>query len=220
MRRRAAAITPVFVLLLATAALEGAAQTAPRYGGFIGGMALRVRDLNDGRDVSFTSDVPIGEGFVWLGRFLIEGYYAQGKLTPQVGSSADRDFVEGRLLAGYRVASALTLKLGPHARSYVLPSGTRRRVFWELRGTISTPLAGEVAFARLDFWGALAGQSNLSETVDHARGGEAALQIHIPRSPVWAKLGYRVERAQLDDGTRADTIEGLILAIGIGMPAN
>ena len=194
------------------------AQGLPRYGIYVGGSALRIRDLSNGSTATLTSGVPSGEAFAWFGRFVVEGYYAQGGLTSETGA-ATRDFVEGRLLAGYRVLTPLTLKAGPHARSYVLGSGTRRRLFWELRASVETPVAGSFAIARLDLWAALAGQSNISEQVDHARGGEAALAIHIPRSPIWAKLGYRVERAQLDSGTRADTVEGLIFALGVAFPS-
>jgi hypothetical protein len=208
------------MIALAAAVLGAAplaAQVSPRLGFFGGAMAIRVRDAANNRVQTLTSNVPSAEVTLSAGRLLLEGNYAQGGLTPQ-GTATPRDFVEGKVLAGVRVIPPLALKAGPHARSYVLPGGTRRRLFWELRAGLETPVAGEVAAAKLELWAAVAGRSNINERMDHARGGEAALIIHVPRSPVWGKLAYRLERAQFDAASRSETLECLSFTLGIGLP--
>jgi len=196
------------------------AQETPQIGLFAGATAIRVRDAANGRVQTLTANVPTGQLTASVGRFFVaDAFYAQGTLTPQ-GTFAARDYVEGRLLGGVRIVKSLSIMAGPHARSYVLSSGTRRRLLWELRGTLETPVVSSLASARLDVWTAVSGNSNIDETLDHARGGEAALTVHIPRSPVWGKLGYRVERASFDAAARAETVEGLVFTIGVGWGGN
>jgi hypothetical protein len=176
-----------------------------------------VRDGANGRVQTLTANVPTGEVSFRAGKFLVaDAFYAQGTLTPQ-GTFSSRDYVEGRILGGIRILKSISITGGPHARSYVLTSGTRRRMFWELHGSLESPVISSLASARLAVWAAVAGSSNIDESLDHARGGEAALTIHIPRSPVWGRLGYRVERAQFDAAARGETIEGLVFTIGVGL---
>ena len=206
----------LLTVFLGFPAQRARAQESPQIGVFAGATAIRVRDAANGRVQTLTANVPTGELSLGLGRFLVaNAFYAQGTLTPQ-GTFAARDYVEGRLLGGIRIIKSLSVTAGPHARSYVLSSGTRRRLFWELRGTLESPVITTLASARLDIWTAVVGSSNIDESLDHARGGEAALTVHIPRSPVWGRLGYRVEHAQFDAAARAETIEGLVFTIGVG----
>ena len=62
------------------------------------------------------------------------------------------------------------------------------------------------------------GSSNTGERLDRARGGEAALTLHPPNRPLWAELGYRIDRVQWG-GTRRETLEGVSFTIGVGLPA-
>src|SRR5215831_12107443 len=126
--------------------LEG--QTSPRLGFFLGAQALRVRDGAAGRVQTLTNTLPAGDITVALDRLILEASYTQGTLTPET-TAPTRDYVEGDVLAGVRIYKGLSIKGGPHARSYVLPGGTRRRLFWEGRGSFETPLSGHVAAAKL-----------------------------------------------------------------------
>src|SRR5690349_12956546 len=127
------------VLILVLAAPLGA-QTTPRLGFFVGGVGIRVRDGGAGRVQTLSSTLPQGDVNISLGRLLLEGGYTQGSLTAEA-SAPPRDYVEGKALAGVHITPAISLKTGAHARSYVLPGGTRRRLYWEARGAFDTPLS-------------------------------------------------------------------------------
>jgi hypothetical protein len=209
-------------LVLAALAPVGTAraQVTPRAGVYGGGMSLRIRNELNGRVEELTNQVMVADLLGAAGPVVVEAQYAEGRLSPRTSLTAASNFVEGRVLAGVRPIKFLTIKGGPHARAAVLPSGTRRRLFWELHAAADAPLAGEIAGAHLEFWGALVGASNVHEKLDDARGGEAALMLHLPRSPAWGKLGFRVERARFDGGVRSETVESLVLAVGLGISSH
>ncbi|MBI4503716.1 MAG: hypothetical protein HY700_21465 [Gemmatimonadetes bacterium] len=202
------------LLLIATATASASGQMAPRLGIYAGGMMLRVQSEVAGRVESMTDQVLVGEAVYTRGFLLAEGLYAQGRLTPAGG--APRDLVEARGFAGVRIFRMLSIKGGPQIRAVALPSGTRRRIFWEVRTRIEAPIAGIVG-AYAEGWTAMAGRSNIDEHVDKAHGAEAAVTARVPGLPVWGKLGYRVEFAGFDQGLRSETVDGITLSIGVGL---
>lgn len=192
------------------------AAQAPRLAFFGGGGAVRVHETIGRRTQVFNTALPTGEAVLSLGPVVIEGHYGQGHLDPQSGSVVGRDLVEGSVYAGLRFAQRFMLSGGTRARSYVQPAGTRRHLAVIARGTFETPVASSIASARIDVWTALLGRTNIDERFDNARGGEAALTLHFPNSPLWARLGYRVEHTLFDGGGREETVEGLRFMVGLG----
>lgn len=203
----------VALLLLAAITPAARGQGVPGLGVYGGEMILRVRSDVPGRSESMTDNVFVGEGAYTHGLFIVEGLYAEGTLTPQGGTP--RDLVEARLFAGVRLFQILSVKLGPQIRATSLSSGVRRRTFWELRPRVEAPIS-DILGAYVEGWTALSGSSNVGEHVDHAKGAEAALTAHLPRWPVWAKLGYRVEQASFDQGFRNERVDGIVLSVGVG----
>jgi hypothetical protein len=203
----------LLILVLCPSALAG---QAPRLAFFGGGGAVRVHETVGRRTQVFNTALPTGEAVLSIGPVVFEGYYGQGHLDPVAGSTVGRDLVEGAVYAGLRFAQRFMLSGGTRARSYVQPGGTRRHIAVLGRGTFETPVAGSVATARIDVWAALMGRTNLDERFDNARGGEAALTLHFPDSPLWARLGYRVEHTRFDSGGREETVEGLRFMVGLG----
>jgi hypothetical protein len=176
-------------------------------------MMLRVRSNVAGFSESMRNDVLVGEAVYTRGLLVAEGLYAEGRLTPIGGTP--RDLVEARGFAGVRVFQILSVKAGPQIRATALPGGTRRRILWEVRTRVESPIT-DVLGAYAEGWSALAGRSNIDEHIDRAHGAEAALTAHFARWPVWAKLGYRVEHAEFDGGLRSETVDGIALSIGFG----
>jgi hypothetical protein len=205
------------LLLAALSTMAAEAQIAPRIGVYAGGMSVRLRNETNGRVDELTNQVLLTEITGSLGLLAFEGLYAEGRLKPVTQLAIPSELVEGRALVGIRPIKLVSFMGGIHARSSVT-SGTRRRYFWELHAGFDTPIVGGIAGAHLGFWGAVSGGSNVREKLDRARGAEAALMIHVPRSPVWGKLGMRVERALFDAGLRSETLESLSLSLGIGLP--
>jgi hypothetical protein len=56
----------------------------------------------------------------------------------------------------------------------------------------------------------------VSEPFGRATGGIVGMQVRIPRSPVYGRLTYGIERATMGDGARLETVEGLSVVLGVG----
>ena len=194
------------------------AQAPPRAALFGGAMSARVEILAGGRAESMSSPAFLGQGMLSAGRMLVELTYVQGRLAPGAGAIAGRDLVDGRVFVGVRPWDWLSIRSGAQARAFVLAGGTRRWVLGELCGRAESSLPGGVARGYVEIWVAPLGSSHTGERLDRARGGEAALTLHPPNRPLWAELGYRIDRVQWG-GTRRETLEGVSFTIGVGLPA-
>ena len=63
---------------------------------------------------------------------------------------------------------------------------------------------------------ALSADVNVPASVDNSGGGEGGMMLRLTRIPIWSRIGYRIDRANLGDGTRRETVQQLIFALGIG----
>jgi hypothetical protein len=204
------------LLLVAVPARPGAAQI-PRYLGL---------DLGISRP-RFQSASPLGgeqlSGLVAGGRLRIvlrpvsfDVAYSQGRLTADTGSAPARDIVEGSLFLTVRPVPWLALKAGPHLRAYAAPGGIERWVLWEGRAHADAPIFDGQWLAYGELWIAAASSVNVSPGADGARGAEAGLTLKLPRSPLWARLAYVVDQARLKNGARTESVQAVVLAVGLG----
>lgn len=198
------------LLLLLPASV--AAQTLA---GGVSTSMLRVRSTIGATEEALSGTVMGIEGRVELWVVGIDVAYAQGKVDPDSGTPAARDVVEGRVLIGNRPWNGLSLKAGPHIRSYVTASGTQRWLFWEARLRAEGTIVGTM-HVYAEVWRMLSGDVNVLEAFDGGQGGEAGLVVALPRSPFWGRLAYGIERSKLGGGARLETVEGLSLALGYG----
>src|SRR5437016_1188866 len=176
--------------LAAGATPSGAQGLVPAAGLSI--VSARVRGTDQ-----LTGTVVGGQGSVALGRLELALGYVQGKIGPEGAGSPGQDLVEGVALLGVRPAPWLRVAAGPHARSYMLTGGTQLRwVFWGL-------------------WRALSASVNAPEAFDHAQGGEAGMVLHLARAPLELRLGYRIDHAVLGGGTRLETVDGMVIGVGL-----
>jgi len=205
----------VSTLAAALAAL-GAGTTLARAQGLgpAGGVSIvttRVR----GTDL-LTGTALGGQGALALGRVELALSYVQGKIGPDGGGAPGQDLVEGVALLGVRPARWLRLAVGPHARSYTLTGGTQLRwVFWELRARASGAFVGSAGRGYVELWRALSASVNAPESFDHAQGGEAGMVVHLARAPLELRLGYRIDHATLGGGTRLETVDGVVIGVGL-----
>lgn len=208
-------------LLLASLSLAAGtltAQTLAPTGIFTVG-STRIRSQSG----QFSGAVVGGDGTLSFGRLELAVSYVQGKVdsvgtSGAAGAGGGHDLVEGSVLLGARPLSWLTIATGPHARSYTLTSGTQRWVFWELRARAAAAFIGSAARGYVELWRALSADVNVPESFDHAQGGEAGMIIRFARAPLQARVAYRMDHTVLKSalgGTRLETVDGLVVGIGL-----
>src|SRR2546430_2873959 len=195
---------------LAAGATRGGAQgLVPAAGLSI--VSTRVRGTDQ-----LTGTVVGGQGSVVLGRLELALGYVQGKIGPEGAGAPGQDLVEGVALLGVRPAPWLRVAVGPHVRSYMLTGGTQLRwVFWELRARASGAFVGSAGRGYVELWRALSASVNAPESFDHAQGGEAGMVVHLARAPLELRLGYRIDHAVLGAGTRLETVDGVVIGVGL-----
>jgi hypothetical protein len=157
-----------------------------------------------------------GGGRLTLGRVSLEAYYAQGRLSPDTGSAASRDLVEGGAFLVVKPTDWLSLKAGPHLRAFVAPGGTERWVMWEGRAFAEAPILADILRARVGGWIAVASGVNADPGAGGARGGEVGLTLRPPRSALLVRLAYTIDREAMRGDARTETLESVILTVGFG----
>ena len=202
------------VFACVTGAAPVAAQTLAPAGAF-SAVQARVRSELPSGTSQFTGPVLGGQGSLAFGRFGLDVSYVEGTVRPEGGGAAGFDLVEGRVRLGVRPLEWLTLSAGPHARSYVLVGGTQRWVFWEVEARASGAFIGRAARGYVEFWRAVTTSVNVPERFDHAQGGEAGMLVHLSQAPFELRLAYRLDHAVLGGGTRRETVEGVVVAVGL-----
>jgi len=206
---RVASLGFALAALAASTTRGGAQGLVPAAGLAI--VSTRVRGVDQ-----LTGTVVGGQGAVALGRLELALGYVQGKIGPEGASAPGQDLVEGVALLGVRPAPWLRLAVGPHARSYTLTGGTELRwVFWELRARVSGAFVGSAGRGYVELWRALSASVNAPEPFDHAQGGEAGMVVHLTHAPLELRLGYRIDHAVLGGGTRLETVDGVVIGVGL-----
>jgi hypothetical protein len=155
------------------------------------------------------------EGAFGVGRATVAVAYAQGSLD-ESGGGPTSDLVEGQLTAYVHPFRWVQVGLGPHIRSFVEAGGTQRWVMWEARVQGTTNVLAPVIAVYAEAWTVLGASVDAAEDFDGGRGLEGGLRIGVGHLPVAVRLRYRIERLDLGDGARRETIEHVALAVGLG----
>jgi hypothetical protein len=205
---------PLAVLAAALAAGELPGQALQAVGS-ASIVSTRVRSQLPAQIDQFTGSAFLGEGALSMGRLRLSASYLQGTINPDGGTATARDLVEGTVLVGVRALDWLTMEAGPHARAYSLVGSTQRWLFWELRARAATAFVGSAAQGYAELWRAVAANANVPEPFDHAQGGEVGMILRLARAPVAARLGYRIDHAVLGGGTRLETVDGVVIGLGL-----
>jgi len=178
-------------------------------------VTARVRSEVPAGIEQFTGSAFLGEGALAMGRVALSISYLQGSLNHDGGTAAARDLVEGTVRLGVRALDWLTLEAGPHGRAYTLAGSTQRWLFWELRVRAARPFIGSAVQGYAELWRAVAADANVPEPFDHAQGGEAGMIVRLARAPFEGRLGYRIDHAVLGGGTRLETVDGVVIGVGL-----
>jgi hypothetical protein len=140
--------------------------------------------------------------------------YRQGTLSAS-GTNDQRDLVEGQAMLGLRLVRWFKIEAGPRLRAYVTPAGTERWVFWEGRVQAAARVIRPAGWAYLRVGRVLT--ADLPGLVlDEGVGAEGALELQLPGTPVWGRLGYWMHRASIIGGQRVETMQGVSAGVMVG----
>ena len=157
-----------------------------------------------------------GRARFFVGSFSLEMSYSQGHLAADTGTATARDVVDGSAFLAVRPVSWLVLKAGPHLRAYAAPGSTERWVMWETHAGGDGSIIPGLLEAHVEGWMAVGSAVNVGPGARGARGGQAGLILRLWQSPLWARLTYVVDQAQLKNNARAETVEAVLFAVGLG----
>ena len=204
----------VVALVFLAAPLQ--AQLTGKLSFSLGGSSTRLTSVS-GAGTAVLSGITIGgTGHFGVGRLSVEGDYRQGSLTPDSGGTATQDLVEGRLMLAVRPLAWLSVLAGPHAQAFIAPGGTERWLLFEARARAEGTVVSPAVSSHVELWAAFGGSVNAGTGAPSARGGEAGLTLHLPRSALWTRLAYGMHRATQSGTANARTVEDLRVSIGIG----
>ena len=196
------------------AARDLAAQVTRALAVGIGGVATRYVGTDAGVQEALSGVALAGGGALAIGPASLEGWYLEGRLLPDSGAPPARDLVEGAILLAVRPVRWVAVKGGAHLRAYVLPAGTERWVFGEVRVRADGALVGPTVRAYVEVWRALTTDANVGTGSPAAQGGEVGLAVRLPRTPFWGRLTYAIDQATI--GSRTETLEAVGIAVGYG----
>jgi hypothetical protein len=191
------------------------AQAGPHVMVAVGGEAARFESTNPTSTLRLTGEAVSFAGRLRVGPVQLDLQYLDGKIGPG-GGAAKSDLVEGWATLGVRPASWLAISVGPRARAIASDVATERWLAFEAhaRGETAVLVPGLVSYC--DVWHSLGGSVNFGGAFGGGQGVAAGLSLQPPRFPLSLTVGYRVERSTLSSGTRSDTVEHLVFAVGLG----
>lgn len=201
----------VNVAAIALASLWAAPLIAQRPLGVSGSAGITVVELAREGTLSrrWSGSMMGARGAVTLHRFTLDASYAQGAVTPGVGTLGDgEDLVDGAVQLRVWVLPWLSVGGGPHLRAFVSPAGTSRWTRFEARARAEGEIINGIAFAHFEGWYALAVDANVLGGGSGAQGGEAGISIRLPRAPIALQLIYSADRATFTNGG-SEFLEGV-----------
>jgi hypothetical protein len=179
----------------------------------------RVRSQKSAGTDYLSGPAFLGQGTLAMRRLQLTVTYMQGTVNQDGPLGASRNLVEGTVQLGFRPLDWLTLETGPHARAYSSTGATERWVFWELRARAETAFVGSAVRGYAELWRVVAASVNVPESFGHGQGGEVGMILRLARAPLAARVGYRIDHAVLGGGTRLETVDGVVVGVGLsGLP--
>jgi hypothetical protein len=141
------------------------------------------------------------------------GEYRQGRLTSELPGEASRDAVFARASVGIRPVPWLALTAGPRIGTVDSDDSSRRVVRWRIELHGSAPLIPEVAWGFASIGGSIGG-NDVDWGGPSGGGGEVGVRFSRPNFPLWATLGYRMDRDQHGNGSW-QAVETVYLGVGV-----
>jgi hypothetical protein len=149
---------------------------------------------------------------------VVGGGILEGRLQPLVGAAAQRDLVQATLFVGARPLPWLELSAGPVVRAYVTDSASERWVLWQGRARVEAPIVAGSLASYAELWRTLASDVSLGPGAGRVQGGEAGVMFWPPETRFWVRLAYRVDDALVGNTARSETVEAVLVSVGVGLP--
>lgn len=151
-------------------------------------------------------------------RLRASGEYRQGRLWQHHLAGADTRVISARASLGVQLFDWVALVGGPLVTRVGTPAGDRQTVRWRIGTALSVPLVGDLVEGFATVAGSVAGTAVEGVIVpESGGGGEVGLVIAPEGRPVWARLGYRVDREYMHVD-ESQTIETAFLTVGVSIP--
>jgi hypothetical protein len=177
------------------------AQQAP-FGVGAGVSASTVHVTRDGFVASELKGPLLGgAGRVRFGRMQLDVAYAEGELTPLVGTGGTETLADASLVLSAAVGAGFSIGGGAHARAFIGTASTVRWMRTELHARYERELIPGLATADVALWQVLGADVNAQGGADGGRGAVAGLTIQLPNSPFALRAAYTADRMAYANGT-------------------
>lgn len=157
------------------------------------------------------------EGRATWWRLYAQGEFRQGRLAQDHLDGSSTRVVSARASVGVRVLPGIVVAGGPRWSSVGTPGGTRRILRWRAEVIGNAPLIPHLASGFASVAGSVAGTDVDGLAGFEGGSGEVGLLVAPAERPVWARIGYRLERELLLFGS-SHTAETAFLSIGVSVP--
>ncbi len=212
--------------------VEAAGAQKPVTGSVAGiGMSMQLVRETELATETLTGFAVGGEGRIRLWKSELGFRYVRGSLKTSAGSPGE-DMVEAAVMVGSHPVHWLTVKAGPHMRSFASELGTVRWLLWEGRIHVEQRIMGPALRSYVEVWRTLSGGVNMPASLGGAapaplasdlstpsgigRGLEGGMILEIPGVPVLLRVGYSVDWSNMQDGSVVNTVEALLVTLGVG----
>jgi hypothetical protein len=215
-------LAPAAVLAATVMPSLAAQQRTWQWEAALSGVGMRVNSRSGPTTQRLSGAVFGLQGQVlYHGRVSVDLGYWQGQLDPASTNAARRDVAEGYALIGARPLDWLTLRVGPHAWTYISNAGTQRWFLWEGRAKAQGAILPDV-HSYVELWDVFSASVNVPQSFASGLGGEGGLIMRIRDVPfipdvypVRIRFGYGIERVRLGAGVRTEIVDHLSLSVSL-----
>ena len=195
----------------------GLAQTSERVGLGVTAAHSRLRMTGFGGGDETLSGFLYGvEGRASWWRLHVRGEYRQGRLERD-GSGGSSRVISARAGFGVRPVEWIAVTAGPRVTSVDLRGDDELIVRWVVEAHASGPIIAGIATAFASVGGPVAGTGMDWDDPWRSLGGEVGILVGGVESPVWGRLGYRVDREALVAGPW-QSAETVFVSVGVSVP--
>ncbi len=155
------------------------------------------------------------EGRATLWHVQARGEYRQGHLDRSGTGLPSGDVIVARASIGIQPLPWLAVTAGPRYSRVKADDGNRHELRWRVELHGSGPLVPGLVRGFASVSGSVAGKG--IDWGEPSGGGELGVMVGGIDRPLWARLGYRMDREYLSGASR-EAVETVYLAIGVAVP--
>ena len=158
------------------------------------------------------------EGQATLWRLHVRAEYRQGRPDQENLDGASTRVATARASFGVRPIPWVAVTGGPTYTTIDLPDGDRNILRWRVEAHGNAPIVAGVVSAFASLGGTVAGTDLEGFSPLGGGGGELGIVLGAEDRPVWARLGFRMERETSFEDGASQTLETTYITIGVAAP--